>query len=837
MEPMSEESEEHSAAYHALCKKVAQVTKIISFLVARNEDVEHEKQWLDQHFQSVVGKFEIERDELMRQLREGPMRASDTGEGSGIDATTMIQTLSKQHETDKKQAIGEFNNFKETVREREKMLVQKFEMRLQTMTGHVTDMKREFDERVQAFAEITKKLTEDKGKIMERMRAEQQDEMNSALTGSSRRLNDALSDAAKKEEQLRAGLKAEYEGVIEQLRRSSEDRVLNVRQEETIKARSNMETIRRELGAEIDRYRLTESSLRHTITELQQRSADLEITLARKERELHDVEKRKQEEMDMEYQAAKYKIDSLDREIARLKESSLKELEEQSVRLMEENANRLRDTEVKYLHQMNEQARSSDERIIKQEKLIKSQMNELFLKLQSDFSEKQRSDNERFSEKEAQYKNQEKELLKEMDSQRQNFLEREKRLDADYNLKLKEALVNLRETEGEVGRLRTNVEDLDKQNKGLSTSLQETRKSFLREAETKQRDWDAMERSFRTNIAELEKNLAVLMNADKRCEELESAVKVLETRNSDTVTAFQNDIERIKHVNKRELQQLEAALERQEQLSEASLATQAEEFKKRVEIMEDERQKVTKELVAKFDKMSTNKDAQAEQRRLRELKECDMDFRRKLEQLSKQLRNERDEKVREMTAAHQDEVLRHTKTVETLKTAMAQKELDIGIKVDEVSQLSRNMERLKAEFLEKIQDEEKRHRSILEQVSHDLRSEKDEYIHKANAMMRESQDQFERANAAIVAKLKEMEYRWITRDARPEDQERISHLEKEVHEKEFLCRRIMEEMKFFKLELQTREQKAQGVKASEAPKASGPAGAYATSNAPSKKRS
>jgi hypothetical protein len=594
--PMSEESEEHSAAYHALCKKVAQVTKIISFLVARNEDVEHEKQWLDQHFQGVIGKFEIERDELMRQLREGPMHSSDAGESSGLDATAMIQTLSKQHETDKKQAMGEFNNFKETVREREKMLVQKFEMRLQTMTGHVTDMKREFEERVQTFAEISKKLTEDKGQIMERMRAEQQDEMNSALTGSSRRLNDALSDAAKKEEQLRAGLKAEYEGVIEQLRRSSEDRVLNVRQEETIKARSNMETIRRELGAEIDRYRLTESSLRHTITELQQRSADLEITLARKERELHDVEKRKQEEMDMEYQAAKYKIDSLDREIARLKESSLKEMEEQSVRLMEENANRLRDTEVKYLHQMNEQARSSDERIIKQEKLIKSQMNELFLKLQADFSEKQRADNERFSEKEAQYKDHEKELIKEMDSQRQSFLEREKRLDADYNLKLKEALVNLRETEGEVGRLRTNVEDLDKQNKGLSTSLQETRKSFLREAETKQRDWDSMERSFRTNVAELEKNLAVLMNADKRCEELDAAVKVLETRNADTVTAFQNDIERIKHVNKREMQQLEAALERQEQLSEASLATQAEEFKKRVEIMEDERQKLLKSL-------------------------------------------------------------------------------------------------------------------------------------------------------------------------------------------------------------------------------------------------
>ena len=44
----------------------------------------------------------------------------------------------------------------------------------------------------------------------------------------------------------------------------------------------------------------------------------------------------------------------------------------------------------------------------------------------------------------------------------------------------------------------------------------------------------------------------------------------------------------------------------------------------------------------------------------------------------------------------------------------------------------------------------------------------------------------------------------------PEDRERIVQLEKEVAEKEYLCKRIMEEMKYFKMELQHRDMPKNG---------------------------
>lgn len=46
----------------------------------------------------------------------------------------------------------------------------------------------------------------------------------------------------------------------------------------------------------------------------------------------------------------------------------------------------------------------------------------------------------------------------------------------------------------------------------------------------------------------------------------------------------------------------------------------------------------------------------------------------------------------------------------------------------------------------------------------------------------------------------------VTRESRAEDLERVAQLEKEVAEKEYLCKRIMEEMKYFKMELQQRDQ-------------------------------
>ena len=58
---------------------------------------------------------------------------------------------------------------------------------------------------------------------------------------------------ARAEEELRNQLRGEFEQALEQTQKSAEDRVRHIRQEEEIKNRANMESIRRELGGEIDR--------------------------------------------------------------------------------------------------------------------------------------------------------------------------------------------------------------------------------------------------------------------------------------------------------------------------------------------------------------------------------------------------------------------------------------------------------------------------------------------------------------------------------------------------------------------------------------------------------
>lgn len=76
-----------------------------------------------------------------------------------------------------------------------------------------------------------------------------------------------------------------------------------------------------------------------------------------------------------------------------------------------------------------------------------------------------------------------------------------------------------------------------------------------------------------------------------------------------------------------------------------------------------------------------------------------------------------------------------------------------------------------------------------------------------------------------MTKIKELEFRWITRDARPEDQEMIAHLQKvrtslkggslrsqELHEKDQLCHRIMNEMRTVQTDMYERCGKGAGAR-------------------------
>ena len=60
--------------------------------------------------------------------------------------------------------------------------------------------------------------------------------------------------------------------------------------------------------------------------------------------------------------------------------------------------------ETKYISQLNEATRTAEDRLEKQEKLIKTQMNDLFLKLQNDFAEQSKNAAQLMQDKEDEWR-------------------------------------------------------------------------------------------------------------------------------------------------------------------------------------------------------------------------------------------------------------------------------------------------------------------------------------------------------------------------------------------------------------------------------------------------
>ena len=116
------------------------------------------------------------------------------------------------------------------------------------------------------------------------------------------------------------------------------------------------------------------------------------------------------------------------------------------------------------------------------------------------------------------------------------------------------------------------------------------------------------------------------------------------------------------------------------------------------------------------------------------------------------------------------------------------------------------IERLKAEFLKQMKLEEERTEYEFERTAEQYQQQHNDFQDRSEAVLAEARKEFEQTNLALVQRMKELEFKLVTRESRPEDVERIKFLEKEIAEKDFLARKIMEELKFFKAEAAARDE-------------------------------
>jgi len=624
--------------------------QVIGMLVNKNEEQEYEKQYLSEAFEVELGRVVDEANELLNEAR-----AQAGPDGAKMDSTEMLRAMGKQHEAEKKNAYHEFSEYKQRVKEREKALVQQFEKRIEEMTKEMVDLKEQFEHNTRSFAETMQIMQGEKGEAVERLKIQHDAQITELINKSTKRLNDTLSEKARAEEELRTQLRGEFEQALEQTQKSAEDRVRHIRQEEEIKNRANMESIRRELGGEIDRYRLAEASLRHTVSELQQRCADYELTLARREKELHDLEQRKAEEADMEFQKSRQMIDRLEREIARMDDAHKRELEETSLRLLEQSNERVQEIEIKYVAQLNEATRSAEERLEKQEKLIKTQMNDLFLKLQKDFAEQSKNAAQLMQDKEDEWRAREQDLRDQIEAiERRNQAEKEE-LEKEFNAKLKETLVNLRATEAEGQRIAAERDQMRMQNESLSSTLHETKRSFIREQEAKAKEFDEKDRARQEHIVELEKNLKVLYAADEKARELEHYNKVMQNRLNDLEATHAEEKAKLMERQAKDLMKIKGELERQKQLADQQEQALVEKHRQEAESYEAEQKELNNALIQKYETLLSRKEQEAEVRRQNDLRNLVDEHKRQQELAKKQWQSEREEALRE---ARQDAAIK-----------------------------------------------------------------------------------------------------------------------------------------------------------------------------------
>mmetsp|Transcript_12262 Transcript_12262/g.29991 ORF Transcript_12262/g.29991 Transcript_12262/m.29991 type:complete len:837 (+) Transcript_12262:41-2551(+) len=798
-----EEVDEQAAfeeSHYKMSKKIAQLTRVIGMLVNKNEEQEYEKQYLTEAFEAELGKVVDEANSIINEARGG-----EGGDGAKVDATDMLRAIGKQHEAEKKNSYNEFADYKLRVKERERALIQQFEKRIEEMVKEQTELKEQFEHNTRAFAETMQLMHNEKAERVEQIKLQNDQQITELINKSTKRLNDTLAEKARAEEELRNQLRGEFEQALEQTQKSAEDRVRHIRQEEEIKNRANMESIRRELGGEIDRYRLAEASLRHTVSELQQRCADYELTLARREKELHDLEQRKAEEADMEYQKSRQMIDRLEREISRMDDAHKRELEETSLRLLEQSNERVREIEIKYIAQLNEATRNAEERLEKQEKLIKTQMNDLFLKLQQDFAEQTRNAAQLMQDKEDEWRARETDLKDQIDANERRANAEKEELEKEFNAKLKETLVNLRATEAEGQRIAVERDQIRMQNESLSSTLHETKRSFIREQEAKAREFDERDRARQTHIVELEKNLKVLYSADERAKELEHYHKVLQNRLADLEATHEEEKAKVIERHAKELLKLKGEIERQKQLAEQQEGALIEKHQAEAEAYEAEQKELNNSLIHKYETLIARKEQEAESQRQADLRQLVEEHKRQVEQSKTAWQKEREEALREAKADTQRKVEELVAQNNAVQATLKAKEAESEQRRGETVQMAQNVERLKVEFLKQMQAEELRMQEEVQAMQRKHKAEHQQYQDRAEQVLKASQEQFERANDAMIARVKELEFKLVTRESRPEDLERIVQLEKEVAEKEYLCKRIMEEMKYFKMELESRD--------------------------------
>ncbi|RXM27360.1 Protein FAM184B [Acipenser ruthenus] len=153
-----------------MCKKIAQLTKVIYALNTKCDEHESTLQALQDAHQEEIQRIMGEMQEKIQQYKSRV--------GEEMDLRQRLQAMEEaleQHEQRKEEALNDFETYRRQTEERELTTETEHAERIMSLSKEMLDMKKDFENKLQSFSKLRKQLEQDKEKaVAELERASQE---------------------------------------------------------------------------------------------------------------------------------------------------------------------------------------------------------------------------------------------------------------------------------------------------------------------------------------------------------------------------------------------------------------------------------------------------------------------------------------------------------------------------------------------------------------------------------------------------------------------------------------------------------------------------------------
>uniref|UniRef100_A0A8C1GD18 Family with sequence similarity 184 member A n=1 Tax=Cyprinus carpio TaxID=7962 RepID=A0A8C1GD18_CYPCA len=275
-----------------MSKKIAQLTKVIYALNTKNDEHEAAIQTLKEAHEEEVQQILSDTREKIMQYKS---KISDE-----MDLKQRIQSLEESmelHERMKRQALAEFETYRQRVEDMQLCTEAQHTQRVVTMSREVEEMRRSFEEKLRSFGQLQAQFEQEKQQALEELRAAHRQEVQDLL----RSHQSQNANYSKDQEKLGQLHKAEVDSLSERVEELKQDKKRLVEEYEAKlnKAQAfyerELEAMKRtqQMTAEnLLAWKKTEAELRK---EFQAQEAALQKTLGKLRSELQRVQEEARE--------------------------------------------------------------------------------------------------------------------------------------------------------------------------------------------------------------------------------------------------------------------------------------------------------------------------------------------------------------------------------------------------------------------------------------------------------------------------------------------------------------------------------------------------------------